>query len=80
VLLIAVLAGQGRLVVVDAWLTALFVAVFVIAVGSGVQYVWIWSRKARRERAAIRTPMLQCGSLVPRYREAGRRVRMSVST
>jgi cardiolipin synthase len=25
--------------------------VFVIAVVSGVQYVWIWGAKARRERA-----------------------------
>jgi cardiolipin synthase len=58
VLLTAVLAGLGRLVAVDAWLTALFLAVFVIAVASGVQYVWIWSLKARRERAEIRTPML----------------------
>ena len=32
----------------------LFVGVFVIAVTSGVQYVWIWSAKARREREAIR--------------------------
>ena len=28
--------------------------VFVIAVVSGVQYVWIWSAKARRERVAAR--------------------------
>ncbi len=43
----------AELVEVDAWLTALFVTVFVIAVSSGVQYVWIWSLKARRERAAV---------------------------
>jgi cardiolipin synthase len=58
VLLTVVLAGLGKLVEVDAWLTALFVSVFVIAVASGVQYVWIWSLKARRERAAVRTPSL----------------------
>jgi cardiolipin synthase len=58
VLLTAVLAGLGKLVEVDAWLTALFVAVFVVAVSSGVQYVWIWSLKARRERAAVRTPSI----------------------
>jgi len=58
VLLTVVLAGLGKLVEVDAWLTALFVSVFVIAVSSGVQYVWIWSLKARRERAAVRTPSL----------------------
>ena len=58
VLLTVVLAGLARLVEVDAWLTALFVTVFVIAVSSGLQYVWIWSLKARRERAAVRTPSL----------------------
>ena len=56
VLLTVVLAGLGKLVEVDAWLTPLFVTVFVIAVASGLQYVWIWSLKARRERAGVRTP------------------------
>ncbi|MDO9007775.1 MAG: CDP-alcohol phosphatidyltransferase family protein [Thiobacillus sp.] len=53
VLLALVLADLARLLNIDAWLTALFVSVFVIAVVSGVQYVWIWGAKARRERAAI---------------------------
>lgn len=53
-LLTAVLAGLGGLLAVDAWLTPLFVGVFVIAVMSGVQYVWIWGTKARREREAVR--------------------------
>jgi cardiolipin synthase (CMP-forming) len=53
-LLALVLAGLGRLIELDAWLPALFVTVFVIAVISGVQYVWIWGAKARRERAADR--------------------------
>lgn len=53
-LLAIVLAGLGGLLAVDAWLTPLFVGVFVIAVISGVQYVWIWGAKARREREAVR--------------------------
>jgi cardiolipin synthase len=54
VLLTVVLAGLGGLLAVDAWLTPLFVGVFVIAVMSGVQYVWVWGTKARREREAVR--------------------------
>lgn len=53
-LLALVLAGLGKLLVVDAWLSSLFAVVFVIAVISGVQYVWIWSAKVRQERAAVR--------------------------
>jgi cardiolipin synthase len=53
-LLTLVLAGLGKLLAVDAWLTFLFASVFAIAVVSGVQYVWIWSAKVRRERAAAR--------------------------
>ena len=54
VLLTVVLAGLGNLVEVEGWRMGLFVAVFAIAVISGVQYVWIWGAKARRERAAMR--------------------------
>lgn len=54
VLLTVVLAGLGQILLVDAWLTPLFVSVFVIAVISGVQYVWIWGTKARRERDEVR--------------------------
>jgi cardiolipin synthase len=53
-LLALVLADLARVLRIDAWLTALFVSVFVIAVVSGMQYVWIWGAKARRERAAAR--------------------------
>lgn len=53
-LLTLVLAGLAELLALDAWLQPLFVTVFVIAVVSGIQYVWIWSAKARRERAAAR--------------------------
>lgn len=52
-LLALVLADLAKLLAVGAWLSVLFVAVFVIAVISGVQYVWIWSAKARRERAEV---------------------------
>jgi cardiolipin synthase len=51
-LLTLVLAGLAGLLDLTAWLQPLFVAVFGIAVVSGVQYVWIWGAKARRERAA----------------------------
>lgn len=53
-LLALVLANLGKLLTVGPWLTVLFAAVFVIAVISGVQYVWIWGAKARRARAEIR--------------------------
>jgi cardiolipin synthase len=53
-LLTLVLADLGDLLAVDAWLPVLFAGVFAVAVISGVQYVWIWSAKARRERAAAR--------------------------
>jgi cardiolipin synthase len=49
-----VLASLAGLLDLTAWLQPLFVTVFVIAAVSGVQYVWIWSTKARRERAAVR--------------------------
>jgi len=53
-LLALVLANLAKLLLVEPWLTGLFAAVFAIAVISGVQYVWIWSAKARRERATVR--------------------------
>lgn len=53
-LLVVVLAGLAGLFDVTAWLQPLFVAVFAIAAASGVQYVWIWSAKARRERIGAR--------------------------
>ena len=52
-LLALVLANLGKIWVVEAWLGVLFAAVFIIAVISGVQYVWIWSAKARCARAEI---------------------------
>lgn len=53
-LLALVLAGLAGVLDLKDWLQPLFVAVFVIAAVSGVQYVWIWSAKARRERVAMR--------------------------
>ena len=51
-LLTVVLADLAGLLELTPWLQPLFMTVFVIAVVSGVQYVWIWGAKARRERAA----------------------------
>lgn len=51
-LLTLVLAGLAGVLDLTAWLQPLFLTVFAIAVVSGVQYVWIWSAKARRVRAA----------------------------
>ena len=53
-LLALVLGGLAGLLAVESWLGMLFATVFAIAVISGVQYVWIWSAKARREREAGR--------------------------
>jgi cardiolipin synthase len=53
-LLALVLGGLAELLVLDDWRLPLFAVVFGIAVASGVQYVWIWGAKARRERAAAR--------------------------
>lgn len=53
-LLALVLGVLAELLVLEDWLQPLFVAVFAIAVASGIQYVWIWSAKARQERAAAR--------------------------
>ncbi len=46
-LLTLVLAGLAGLLALEGWLLPLFGIVFVIAVLSGAQYVWIWSAKAR---------------------------------
>jgi cardiolipin synthase len=51
-LLSLVLGGLAEYLVLEDWRMPLFATVFAIAVVSGVQYVWIWSAKARRERAA----------------------------
>lgn len=53
-LLALVLGGLAGLLTLDDWRMPLFVTVFVIAVASGMQYVWVWGAKARRERVAAR--------------------------
>ncbi|MFZ3041195.1 MAG: CDP-alcohol phosphatidyltransferase family protein [Thiobacillus sp.] len=53
-LLALVLGGLAGLLALDDWRLPLFVTVFVIAVASGMQYVWVWGAKARRERVAAR--------------------------
>ena len=53
-LLALVLANLGQVLIVDPWLSQLFIAAFVLAVISGVQYVWLWGTKAHRERASFR--------------------------
>ncbi len=55
-LLTLVLADLAGLLEIDDWLPLLFAGVFAIAVVSGVQYVLIWSAKARRERAVRNRP------------------------
>ena len=47
--LLAVMAGAARWIETDTWLPAAFILVFVTVIASGVQYVWIWGRKAARE-------------------------------
>ncbi len=53
-LLALVLGDLSGVLALDVWRLPLFATVFVIAVASGVQYVWIWGAKARRERVATR--------------------------
>ena len=53
-LLTLVLADLARIIDLGGWQTPLFVVVFSVAVVSGIQYVWIWSAKARHERVAAR--------------------------
>jgi cardiolipin synthase len=53
-MLALVLGGLAGLLALDDWRLLLFATVFVIAVASGMQYVWIWGAKARHERVAGR--------------------------
>jgi cardiolipin synthase len=38
-----------------SWLPAVFMLVFATVLGSGAQYVWIWSRKAVQRRHGARS-------------------------
>ena len=45
VLLLVMAAGAGW-IETDAWMPTVFLVVFTTVVASGVQYVWLWGRKA----------------------------------
>lgn len=49
-LLLLVLGDAAQIIRLGPWQWPLFALVFAVAVISGVQYVWIWSGKARREQ------------------------------
>ncbi len=49
VLLVGVLANKALFIQLGIWQSPLFMLVFAVAAISGIQYVWIWSAKARRE-------------------------------
>jgi cardiolipin synthase len=50
-LLLAVMAGAAGWLTSVGWLQVLFAVTFATVLASGAQYVWIWGRKARRERS-----------------------------
>jgi cardiolipin synthase len=50
-MLALVLGHEASIVPGEAWLSPMFWLVFVTTVASGMQYVWIWGNKARRERS-----------------------------
>lgn len=52
--LAAVLADAARVVELSAVLPALFVLVLATLIGSGLQYVWVWGRRAWRARRPAR--------------------------
>ncbi|MHB8760322.1 MAG: CDP-alcohol phosphatidyltransferase family protein [Thiobacillus sp.] len=58
-MLALVLGTLADLLALGAWQGPMFAAAFGIAVASGVQYVWIWGGKARRER---RSAVFKAGS------------------
>ena len=49
-MLALVLGELAELIELGGWQRPMFALVFGVAVSSGLQYVWIWSAKARRER------------------------------
>lgn len=49
--MLALVLGQlAELIELGGWQRPMFALAFGVAVSSGLQYVWIWSAKARRER------------------------------
>ena len=51
-LLAAIMAGRAGWIDTVPWITAAFAITGATVVGSGVQYVWMWGRKALREHAS----------------------------
>lgn len=45
----AAMAGAAQWISPDQWLTPAFALVFATVISSGLQYVWVWSRKAIRD-------------------------------
>ena len=50
--LLVVMASAAGWIETERWLPAVFVAVLVTVIASGLQYVWVWGRKAALERRA----------------------------
>jgi len=48
-MLALVLGHQSGIVPGNQWLMPMFTLVFATTLVSGIQYVWVWSGKARRE-------------------------------
>ena len=49
----ALLADAARAIEVTAWLPPLFVLVLATLVASGVQYVWVWGRRAWQSKRGV---------------------------
>ena len=54
--LLIVMANAARWIDIDNWLASAFVFVFATVLASGVQYVWVWGRKAVRDGRHRRRP------------------------
>lgn len=54
VVLSAVLAQAAGLVEASRWLPAAFALVYATVLASGIQYVWVWGRRALARRSAVR--------------------------
>jgi cardiolipin synthase len=48
-MLALVLGHKAAIVPGDDWLTPLFLLVFATTVASGIQYVWVWGKKAKQD-------------------------------
>lgn len=52
-LLVLTLAVASRWIAAGPWWPSLLAGVLATVIASGVQYVWLWSSKARREKAGL---------------------------